>query len=94
MNEKFSELAIQTRLISGECNGFDRTDLLPKEEKFAWAIINACIDVIVNEAARISSEIPQPNAANYDPVNVAFQLGKVDASLDCRELLNKYFKKN
>ena len=46
MNERIKELAIEAGMIVGEANGFDRTRLMPREEKFAELLVKECMEQV------------------------------------------------
>lgn len=50
MSDKIKQLAIESGLISGEFNGFDRMEMTEAEKRFAEAIINSCVKMCVEVA--------------------------------------------
>ena len=49
MNKRIKELAVDAGMIVYESNGFDKTQLMPKEVKFAELIIQDCTSIIANQ---------------------------------------------
>ena len=49
MNEHIKQLAIESKLIAPEYNGFDPTRLSIAQQKFAELIVRECIKVAVNK---------------------------------------------
>ena len=45
MNERIKQLAVEAGMIIGEANGFDMTQLMPREVKFAELIVRECAGV-------------------------------------------------
>ena len=54
MNTRIRELAIEAGMIVGEANGFDMTQLMPRETKFAELIVKECVDIV--EHSRIEGD--------------------------------------
>ena len=46
MNERLKQLAIESKLIAPEYNGFDHTRLSISQQKFAEMIVRECIQVL------------------------------------------------
>ena len=55
MNERIKQLAIQSKLISAEPNGFDPTRLSMSQQKFAELIVKEC-------AEHLESSVLVPNS--------------------------------
>ena len=45
MNERLKQLAIESKLIAPEYNGFDHTRLSISQQKFAELIVQKCADI-------------------------------------------------
>jgi len=45
MNERLKQLAIESKLIAPEYNGFDHTRLSISQQRFAELIVRECIDI-------------------------------------------------
>jgi hypothetical protein len=45
MNKHIKDLAIESKLIAAEPNGFDQIGLLPSQRAFAEAIIRRCANI-------------------------------------------------
>jgi len=45
MNERLKQLAIESKLIAPEYNGFDHTRLSISQQRFAELIVKECIDI-------------------------------------------------
>ena len=45
MNERLKQLAIESKLIASEPNGFDQNNLSKAQEKFAELIVRECVQV-------------------------------------------------
>jgi len=45
MNERIKQLAIESKLIAPEYNGFDHTRLSISQQRFAELIVRECMDV-------------------------------------------------
>jgi hypothetical protein len=45
MNERLKQLAIESKLIAPEYNGFDHTRLSISQQKFAELIVQKCMDI-------------------------------------------------
>jgi hypothetical protein len=54
MNLKIKQLAIESKLIAPEYNGFDHTRLSISQQKFAELIVQECIDIIAPYSVRMS----------------------------------------
>ena len=54
MNERLKQLAIESKLIAPEYNGFDHTRLSISQQKFAELIVQECIDIIAPYTVRMS----------------------------------------
>jgi len=52
MNERLKQLAIESKLIAPEYNGFDHTRLSISQQRFAELIVRECADLVdtLNEA--------------------------------------------
>ena len=46
MNERLKQLAIESKLIAPEYNGFDHTCLSISQQRFAQLIVQECVGVI------------------------------------------------
>jgi len=46
MNERLKQLAIESKLIAPEYNGFDHTRLSISQQRFAELIVRDCMDVV------------------------------------------------
>ena len=55
MNERIDELAIESKLIAPEYNGFDHTRLSISQQKFAELIVAECISMADKESERYSN---------------------------------------
>jgi hypothetical protein len=47
MNERLKQLAIESKLIAPEYNGFDHTRLLISQQKFAELIVEECVECAI-----------------------------------------------
>jgi hypothetical protein len=54
MNERIRQLAIESKLIAPEYNGFDHTRLSISQQRFAELIVQECIDIIAPYTVRMS----------------------------------------
>jgi len=50
MNERLKQLAIESKLIAPEYNGFDHTRLSISQQRFAELIVRECIDIIKKDS--------------------------------------------
>ena len=56
MNKRIKQLAIQSKLISAEPNGFDPTRLSMSQQRFAELIVRECIEHLESSVAVPNSE--------------------------------------
>ena len=50
MNERLKQLAIESKLIAPEYNGFDHTRLSISQQRFAELIVKECVDRVTSKA--------------------------------------------
>jgi hypothetical protein len=48
MNERLKQLAIESKLIAPEYNGFDHTRLSISQQRFAQLIVEECASIVEN----------------------------------------------
>ena len=60
MNERIKQLAIQSKLIAAEPNGFDPTRLSMSQQKFAELIVRECAGIAArNQAEDVGWDISE-----------------------------------
>ena len=64
MNERIKQLAIESKLIAPEYNGFDHTRLSISQQKFAELIVQECAEMV-----RIQNEQFMENESHYGVVS-------------------------
>jgi hypothetical protein len=64
MNERLKQLAIESKLIAPEYNGFDHTRLSISQQRFAELIVRECLDIVAN-ADMTELEGPDPEDVLY-----------------------------
>jgi hypothetical protein len=66
MNERLKQLAIESKLIAPEYNGFDHTRLSISQQRFAELIVRECIEQVITG----------PNGPAHYAVEAAIRLKK------------------
>jgi hypothetical protein len=65
MNERIKQLAIESKLIASEPNGFDQNNLSKAQQKFAELIVKECLDQCYNRGMNDELYEGQLKAASY-----------------------------
>jgi hypothetical protein len=77
MNERLKQLAIESKLIAPEYNGFDHTRLSISQQKFAELIVRECMDIAKKWEDQLENadSLSESNAVGIVAYRIARQFG-------------------